>query len=729
MVRNRTRKEHSERVRPIEGDGTGHAHLMGNLADYRGALNAWADGVVLIDHDTTRIIDVNDSMCRRLGYTRDELIGEEVELLLAEDSTQQVREFHARMSRSDGEFHVVRTQHSRKDGSLMPVEVTHRLVRTDAQAMVVAVARDITEWLQHEEALRRSEARFRALADLSSDWYWEQDESGRFTHFEGRHVALNRSAFDSYLGKRAKETGLEIEHEIQFDTLLRAQAPFRDVHMQRTPKDGKRRYLCISGEPVFDEAGRFSGYRGVGRDITYQKQAEDRIQYLATHDSLTALPNRAMFSRMLNGAIQAARRHDQTFAVLFIDLDRFKIINDTFGHEAGDQLLQEMALRFHGALEDNTRATGAVARLGGDEFVALIHDVENEQDVTFVARKLLSAAIKPMVLRGQEFRITASVGACFYPHDGLDEQALMKNADLAMYLAKDEGRNNLRFYSKEIKAQSIERLTLETSMRNALERNEFFLEYQAKLDLRSGGISGVEALVRWRHPDLGLILPAQFIPLAEETGLIVPIGKWVLETACAQNMAWQRQGLPPMCIAVNLSARQLMHEHLLHDIAQTIADTGMPPHLLELELTESMVVQNPERVIKLLIAIKQMGVRLAIDDFGTGYSALGQLKRFPIDILKVDRSFIRDLDDNAEDRAITEAIIAMGKTLSLTVVAEGVETKEQEDFLRRLACDELQGYYFSEPTAPDAFTELVARHLLVARGGNSHPDLSQAAEG
>jgi EAL domain-containing protein (putative c-di-GMP-specific phosphodiesterase class I) len=285
----------------------------------------------------------------------------------------------------------------------------------------------------------------------------------------------------------------------------------------------------------------------------------------------------------------------------------------------------------------------------------------------------------------------------------------MKNADLAMYLAKDDGRNNVRFYSRQIKSQSIERLTLETSLRNAIERDEFFLEYQAKLDLKSGSISGVEALVRWHHPDLGLILPAQFIPLAEENGLIVPLGKWVLETACRQNVAWQRAGLPPMCIAVNLSARQLSHEHLLEDIASAIKDSGMRPQLLELELTESMVVQNPDRVIGLLGAIKGMGVRLAIDDFGTGYSALGQLKRFPIDILKVDRSFIRDLDDNPEDRAITEAIIAMGKTLSLTVVAEGVETKAQEDFLRGLACDELQGYYFSEPTAPEAFSELVFR--------------------
>jgi diguanylate cyclase (GGDEF)-like protein/PAS domain S-box-containing protein len=696
------------------------------LGGFGEALNAWADGVVLIDYDTTRIIDANDAMCQRLGYSRRELIGEPVEILLNDVSTAQVQEFHARLSRSAGEFHVLRTQHQRRDGSTVPVEVTHRLVRTEARAMVVAVARDITEWLKNEEALRRSEARFRALADLSSDWYWEQNEHGCFTHFEGRHVALNRSAFDSYLGKRPTEAGLEIENSESFNAALRERQPFRDVVMYRTPKDGKRRYLSISGEPVFDDAGTFIGYRGVGRDITYQKQAEERIQYLATHDGLTGLPNRAMFSGMLDRAIQSARRHRRIFAVLFIDLDRFKIINDTLGHEAGDLLLKEIAQRLDQSLTDGSRANDAIARLGGDEFVALI-EVNNRSEVTAVARKMLSTVLKPMVLCGRECRVTASIGACFYPADGEEEQALMKNGDLAMCLAKEEGRNNLRFYSKEIKAQSIERLTLETSLRNALERDEFFLEYQAKLDLKTGAISGVEALVRWRHPDLGLILPAQFIPLAEENGLIIPLGKWVLETACDQNVAWQRDGLPAMCIAVNLSARQLTHEHLLDDIACAIRDSGMSPHLLELELTESMVVQNPERVIKLLTAIKQMGVRLAIDDFGTGYSALGQLKRFPIDILKVDRSFIRDLGDNAEDRAITKAIIAMGKTLSLTVVAEGVETKEQEDFLRRLACDELQGFYFSEPTAPEVFRALFARHSPRAHLHAAQPALAPSA--
>jgi EAL domain-containing protein (putative c-di-GMP-specific phosphodiesterase class I) len=291
----------------------------------------------------------------------------------------------------------------------------------------------------------------------------------------------------------------------------------------------------------------------------------------------------------------------------------------------------------------------------------------------------------------------------------------MKHADMAMYLAKEEGKNNFQFYSKDIKTQSLERMTLETQLRHALDRNEFTLHYQAKVDFKTGRINGVEALLRWQNAELGSVSPIRFIPVAEETGLIIPIGRWVLRTACAQNVAWQRQGLPPICVAVNLSMRQFADPDLLTDITAALKDTGMAPEQLELELTESMVMQNIERTVKLLTAIKNMGVRLAIDDFGTGYSSLAQIKRFPLDTLKVDRSFIRELQHHGEDQAITEAIIAMGKTLSLTVVAEGVETPEQEQFLRAHACDEMQGYYFSKPVAPEDFASLLREHVPVAR--------------
>jgi len=321
------------------------------------------------------------------------------------------------------------------------------------------------------------------------------------------------------------------------------------------------------------------------------------------------------------------------------------------------------------------------------------------------------------VLLGQECRVTASIGIALFPNDGEDEQTLMKNADSAMYFAKEEGKNNFQFYSSEINSQTLERLTLESNLRRAMERNEFSLNYQAKLDLRSGAITGVEALLRWNNAELGSVSPTKFIPVAEETGLIVHIGRWVLRTACEQNVAWQREGLPPINMAVNLSGRQFADDNLVEDIATILRETGMKPGLLELEITEGMLIHNIERALKLLTAIKKMGVRLAIDDFGTGYSSLGQLKNFPIDTLKVDRSFIRDLATDSEDKAITSAIIAMGKTLSLTVVAEGVETIEQQDFLRDQACDEMQGYYFSKPIAADDFAALLRGNKLTSPSG------------
>ncbi len=433
----------------------------------------------------------------------------------------------------------------------------------------------------------------------------------------------------------------------------------------------------------------------------------EEVQYLATHDALTKLPNRLMFSQLLNHAIHSAKRYHKQFAVLFIDLDRFKIINDTMGHDAGDQLLQEVAAR----LQQTLRAADAVARLGGDEFIILIEEVTDSNNVATVAHKIITTLIKPLTLVGKECRITASIGISLYPKDAEDEQSLMKNADMAMYLAKEEGKNNYKFYSKDIQTKSLERFSIETQLRAALERHELSLHYQAQVDIKTNAIKGVEALLRWQNPSLGSITPTQFIPIAEETGLIIPIGRWVLKTACAQNVAWQQQGLPPVCMAVNLSPRQLMDDHLIDDIRTALNDSGMAPHLLELEMTESMIMHNPARMIALLTEIKNLGVRLAIDDFGTGYSSLAQIKRYPIDTLKVDRSFIRNVPQDPENKALTEAIIAMGKTLSLTVIAYGVETLEQMNFLSDQSCDEMQGFYFSKPIIPERFADLLREHV------------------
>ena len=427
------------------------------------------------------------------------------------------------------------------------------------------------------------------------------------------------------------------------------------------------------------------------------------VEYLAFHDGLTKLPNRSLFSKLLGQSISEARRYDRTLAVAFLDLDRFKQINDTLGHEAGDHLLQEVASR----LERCVRESDTVARLGGDEFVVLLPQLDDGKYAATVAQKILSAIAIPFTLIGYEFRVTASIGISVYPQDGLDEQTLTKNADIAMYQAKEEGKNNFQFYSAKLNANSLERLTLESALRHALERNEFQLHYQAKRDIGSGRITGMEALLRWEHPDLGTIAPMQFIPVAEETGLIVPIGKWVLRTACLQNLAWHKRGLPPFNIAVNLSARQFSDEHLLQDVASILKATGMPAHLLELEITESLLIHDVENTLRILTGLKALGVRIAIDDFGTGYSSLASLQRFPLDTIKIDRSFIRDITGSNDETGLADAIIAMGKSLSLTVVAQGVETREQAEFLRTHACDELQGFYFNRPLPAEQFTQLL----------------------
>jgi diguanylate cyclase (GGDEF)-like protein len=435
--------------------------------------------------------------------------------------------------------------------------------------------------------------------------------------------------------------------------------------------------------------------------------ADERIEYLASHDSLTNLPNREMFNGLLHFTIEAARRYQRRFAVLFIDLDRFKIINDSLGHEAGDMLLVETASR----LRQNLRSGDVVARLGGDEFVVILEKTAESQDVETTARTLLSALSQPLQLSGHECHTTASIGIAMFPGDGTDVQTLTKNADMAMYLAKEDGKNGFRFFTKAVKTPSIERLMLETSLRRALDRNEFSLHYQPKVDLATEQITGVEALLRWTHPDLGMVPPMQFIPLAEEIGLIVPIGRWVLKQACAQNMAWQRGGLRPVSMAVNLSPRQFADENLLQDIDDALKSCGMSAVLLQLEVTESMVMQNVSRAIKVLNAIQSRGIRLAIDDFGTGYSSMSLMKQFPIDTLKIDRSFVRNLPNDCEDQAIAQAIISMGKALGMTVVAEGVETIEQARFLRDHHCDEMQGFLFSKPVMPEQLADLLRPSL------------------
>jgi diguanylate cyclase (GGDEF)-like protein/PAS domain S-box-containing protein len=608
-------------------------------------------------------------------------------------------------------FRTLQLEIRRKDGTTVWTETKFSFIRDKNQRTlhILGVMRDITERKQTEEVIRRGEEKYRTILESIQEAYFEVDLTGNFTFCNDSMCRLTGCSKEELVGMNhnqftSKETAKEVFQA--FNKVYTTGEPSKAFDWQVIRKDGVELFIEASVTLQKDSSGKTTGFKGMIRDITERKRMEQQLNYMATHDTLTGLPNRLMFSQLLSQAILSAQRNKRQLAVLFIDLDRFKAINDSLGHEAGDRLLKEIARRFKKSL----RAVDVVGRLGGDEFVIFIEEVKEFRQVEIVAHKLLSSAIKPMVLQGEECRVTASIGISIYPKDGEDEQNLIKNADIAMYFAKEEGKNNYQFYSKDIQSQSNERLSLETNLRLALERKEFSLHYQAKVDFKTGEITGVEALLRWDNPYLGSVTPTQFIPVAEETGLIVPIGRWVMKTTCAQNVAWQRQGLPPVCMSVNLSLRQLMDDKLLEDIKAALDESGMASNLLELEITESMLMHNPARLIAVLTNIKKMGVRLAIDDFGTGYASLAQIKNFPVDTLKVDRSFIRNLPQDSENRAITEAIIAMGRTLSLTVVAEGVETQAQEDYLRDHICDEMQGFYFSKPIAPDQFGDLLRNH-------------------
>ena len=435
-----------------------------------------------------------------------------------------------------------------------------------------------------------------------------------------------------------------------------------------------------------------------------RKKAESEIKKLAYYDSLTGLPNRTLLFDRLQQYLANAMNDGLKVALLFIDLDRFKVINDSLGHTNGDLLLKDVAQR----LSLLVRNSDTVARLGGDEFVIALPSITSSEDISRIAAKILSVLSEPIHIDSHEIYSGASIGIAFFPDDGETAADLMKHADIAMYQAKDQGRNAYRFFSTEMNLHAYDRQIIENQLRKAIQGDELFLVYQPQIEIATGRITGFEALVRWRHPERGIVTPNDFIPLAEETGLVIPLGEWVLNTACAQNSSWQRQGLPSRIIAVNISGRQFKHAAIIETVRKALDINGLDACFLELELTESTIMTEPSTVVSILNELKTLGVQLAIDDFGTGYSSLSCLKHFPIDRLKIDRSFVRDIGNGTGDEAIAEAIISMARSLGIEVVAEGVETLEQLDFLKSRSCQTMQGYYCGEPLSVDACTELLS---------------------
>ena len=559
--------------------------------------------------------------------------------------------------------------------------------------------------------LSASEERNRALLSAMPDWMYQLDREGTCIDLQANKSTGPHPRATEIIGKKLHEF---LPLAVAGKALAKLRRALETGDIQTLDfcvdhHDTQRHFearLVVSGA---DEV------LAITRDVTERKEAQSAVHRLAYYDSLTGLPNRQLFLSHLASAIRESDRTDAQCGVLFIDLDRFNRINETFGHSTGDKLIQSVA----SALRQSLRGTDYVARvrqdldaeplarLGGDEFTVLLPGIEDVEHLVSVARRILDALSRPQRLDVHEVIVTGSIGIAVYPRDGDDVDALLKNADTAMYCAKERGRNNYQFYDTSMNAQAYERLSLENNLRKALDRSELLLHYQPQVDIRTQKVVGFEALVRWMHPDCGMIPPGRFIPVAEETGLIGRLGEWVLREACRQNRAWQNEGMQPIRVAVNLSSEQFRRGRLVETVASALGETGLDPMYLELEITESVLMQHTRETVKILEALRNMGIRLAVDDFGTGYSSLAYLKRFPIDSLKIDRSFVCDIGTEADERPLASAIVALGHSLNLDVIAEGVEEPPQLEFLAQHGCDQFQGFIFSRPVPADKVPAII----------------------
>jgi len=571
---------------------------------------------------------------------------------------------------------------------------------------VVSIGRQIGQFVQRseaEQALRASEERYRDMFESSPVPMWLRDDETPTI------ITVNQAAVDHYGYSREEFIGMDVrklwdpaEHGIYAEeNACRSRHSTAHLKRRHVTKDGRVRDLEITAR-AFDLGGRWV-WLTLLNDVTERVRAEEQLVHLAHYDPLTGLPNRVLFYERLKHALVLGKRQGWSTAVMFMDIDRFKNINDTLGHDLGDQLLREVSQRLAAAV----RASDTVGRLGGDEFAVVLSNVSSREDAGRIARKMMESFHEPFRLSGSEIFVTTSIGITLAPQDGAEQEMLMKNADAAMYKAKEEGRNTFRCYSPEMSDRALRLVTLEASLRRALERDEFMLHYQPKVCVESGAVTGVEALLRWRHPGRGLVSPAEFIPVLEETGLIVQASGWVLDAVCRQLRQWRAQGVPSVPVAVNLSAREFLAPDLGRTIKRILEAHAIAPSALELEITESSLMVNPQEAARTLEYLKALGVGLAIDDFGTGYSSLSYLKRFPLDALKIDRSFVRDITANANDAAITLAIISMAHSLGLKVIAEGVEEHAQLDFLAAHGCDQVQGFLLARPVDAEQCARLL----------------------
>ena len=720
----------------------------------------------VVDTATLEFLAVNDAAVRHYGYTREEFLS------LMADQLRPPEDIPALIAALKDESTAPRRRigrHLTKKGELIDVEIVSFNLEFANRKARLGVINDITERRKAEEIARIGALYESMLAAFGRD------------ALRSTEVAeLMNEAAASVAGALGVEFSKVLQLVPQGDALLLcAGAGWDPGHigraMLKTGSNSHAGYALRSNEAVIledarteirfvlsdldREAGILSGIdvlihgrdgpfgvlsahtrklrKFTGVDVHFmqsiahilgaaieRRQAEEQLATMAQFDTVTGLPNRNLFRDRLSRALIGARRNERLLALMYLDLDNFKAINDTLGHEMGDRLLKAVAVRLETCLREND----TIARLGGDEFTVILEDIAHIEQIDTVIQKILNAFRQPMELDGQEVFVSTSIGISVFPHAGSDVESLLKCADIAMYRAKGAGRNTFQFFDASMSAETSERVALEASLRRALGRQELQLYYQPIVDLRSGAMVGVEALLRWQHPELGLVLPDRFIEIAEQTGLIVPIGDWVLRTACEQCIAWQKNGLRPLYVAVNLSARQFRTSDLLDVIARVLRETGLNPVRLQLELTEGLLMENPVASNEVLERLKVMGVRVSVDDFGTGYSSLSYLKHFPLDILKIDQSFVRDITTDADDAAIVQAIVALARSLNLKITAEGVETVAQLEFLRGRACDSLQGYLFSPPVTADVIPKLFRARLAPA-SVNADANRSAGLEG
>jgi diguanylate cyclase (GGDEF)-like protein/PAS domain S-box-containing protein len=659
---------------------------------YRALIENGSD-IITVLAANGEITYTSPSVMRVLGYEPDELIGKIAFELVHPDDLPDVANKFAAVVTNPGTSEVVEFRFRHKGGSWQILEAAGRAHTGNDGLDVIVNSRDVTDRRQAEETSRENAELFSKAFQASPVAIAINDgETGAYLNVNGTFLRLLGYSAEEVVGRSSGEIELwedPVERE-RFGQALARSGSVNNFETVFRTRSGDLLYGVLSAELI--ELNGRSCVLSITHDITERKQAEQTINHLAYHDPLTGLPNRALFRDRLNTALARARRRGEAVTVMFLDLDRFKLVNDTLGHAIGDSLLQSVASQLKQLLRDED----TIARIGGDEFTILLPNLALG-DVTRVVERVLECVKAPRSLGGREMRVTTSIGICQFPEDGDDSETLMRNADIAMYRAKEQGRDGYTLYNESLDPAAEGRLALENDLRAAIEHEEFVLFYQPVVNVEGGHVVAFEALVRWQHPERGLVAPGEFIPIAEETGLILPLGEWVIRTACRQAKAWQDAGLPAVPVAVNLSGYRFHRSEHCAYISQVLKETGLEPKYLHLEITEGVVLQDIERTVEILSDLRKMGVQISIDDFGTGYSSLSYLKRLPADSVKIDRSFVSDLDTDANDAAIATAIIAMAHSIGLKVIAEGVETEEQLAFLRQRRCDEFQGFLRARP--------------------------------